>query len=434
MSEPENVVPITKAPNTGEIGASGLLIGGGRVRDEFHRDLRDNRAVRIFREMRDNDPIVGALLFAIDMTLREIDWHVAPSEDNNEAAQVEADFVASCLGDMSTTWPQFISAALSLLPFGWSFFETVYKIRGGLSNDPARSSRYDDRRIGWRKQALRVQESLSHWEFDEAGGIQAFVQQTQQGIVTIPIDKGLLFRTTTARGNPEGRSILRNAYRPWHFKKRIEEIEAIGTERDLAGLPVALVPPAYLANNAPDDMKQALEAIKVILRDIRADAQTSVVFPKEVDPDTGQDLWELKLLSTGGRRQFDTDAIIGRYNQLIAMTVMADFLLLGHESVGSKALGVSKIELFTTALTAYLDEVASVMNDYAIPRLMKLNGVNQALWPTLRHADVRQPDLIEIGAYVKDIAGAGVIMDPVLEERLRELGGLPSMDPEQQQL
>lgn len=435
MPEAENVVAFDKAAPSGEVGASGLLIGGGRVRDEFHPNLRDNRKTRVFREMRDNDSIVGAMLFAIDMTLREIDWHVEPSDDTNEAAVAEADFTTSCMNDMSHTWPQFIGASLSFLPFGWAFFETVYKIRNGLSEDGTRSSRYDDGRIGWRKQAFRVQESLTKWEFDDNGGIQAFVQQTQdRGIVTIPIEKGLLFRTSTARGDPEGRSILRNAYRTWHFKKRIEEIEAIGIERDLAGLPVALVPKAYLADAAPEAMKATVEGIKTILRDIRADSQTSVVFPKEVDPDTKMDMWELKLLSTGGRRSFDTDAIIGRYNQLIAMTVMADFLLLGHESVGSKALGVSKIELFTTALTAYLDEIASVMNDYAIPRLMRLNNVSEDLWPTLRHADVMQPDLIEIGAYVKDIAAAGVMMDAGLEERLREMGGLPPLDPEQQAL
>jgi hypothetical protein len=425
--------PIRKASDRAEIGSSGLRITGGRVRDEFHPRLRDNYATKTYREMRDNDPIVGAILFSIDMTLREIEWHAEPSDPQLEAAQLEAQFLTECLGDMSHTWPQFISAALSFLPFGWAFFETVYKIRGGPSEDATTNSRYSDRRIGWRKQALRVQESLYKWDFDENGGIQAFVQTTDSGTVTIPIDKGLLFRTTTARSNPEGRSVLRNAYRPWFFKKRIEEIEAIGIERDLAGLPVALVPPGYLDDNAPQAAKAVLEDVKTILRDIRADAQTSVVFPKELD-EGGHEMWELKLLTSGGRRNFDTDAIVARYDQRIAMTLMADFLLLGHEAVGSKALGVSKVELFTTALTAFLDEIEYVMNDYAIPRLMKLNNVPEALWPKLRHGEVRRVDLGELGAYIKDIASSGVILDAPIEERLREVGGLPPADPEAQQV
>ena len=44
----------------------------------------------------------------------------------------------------------------------------------------------------------------------------------------------------SARGdNPEGRSILRNAYFSWYFEKKIAEIEGIGIARDLAGLPRA---------------------------------------------------------------------------------------------------------------------------------------------------------------------------------------------------
>ena len=58
------------------------------------------------------------------------------------------------------------------------------------------------------------------------------------GTYTIPMSKALLFRTKSRKNNPEGRSILRNAYRSWYFKRRIQEIEGIGIERDLAGLPV----------------------------------------------------------------------------------------------------------------------------------------------------------------------------------------------------
>ena len=61
--------------------------------------------------------------------------------------------------------------------------------------------------------------------------------------VVIPMEKCLLFRTQTHKNNPEGRSILRNAYRSWYFKKRIEEIEGVGIERDLAGNSISLCRP-----------------------------------------------------------------------------------------------------------------------------------------------------------------------------------------------
>ena len=60
-------------------------------------------------------------------------------------------------------------------------------------------------------------------------------------------------------------------------------------------------------------------------------------------------------MSTGGRRQFDTNAIIERYDTRMAMTVLADFIFLGHQSVGSFALSSDKTELFSMAIGAYLD-------------------------------------------------------------------------------
>lgn len=422
------VVAKASPPSPSEIGASGLQIAGGRVQDEFHKDLKGNRAVKTYREMRDNDPVIGALLFAIEMTLREVTWRTEPAEGTPNDAEAErwAEFVQSALDDMSTTWDQSISAILSFLPFGWSFLEIVYKIRGGDSGDSATSSRFDDGLVGWRKLPLRAQESLVRWVFDESGGVQSFIQATGEGpVVEIPMERGLLFRTSAARSNPEGRSILRNAYRPWFFKKRIEEIEGVGIERDLAGLPFAGVPPDYLSASATSAQKATLDVVKTIVRDIKRDEQEGIIFPREVDPETGQDLWELKLLTTGGRRQFDTDSIIARYDQRIAMTVLGDFILLGHESVGSKSLGVSKVELFLVAIDSWLGEIGSVMNAYAIPRLIAMNGVDPRYAPTLVHDEVKQVDIAAIADFVQKATASGALMDPNLDEWLREQIGAP---------
>jgi hypothetical protein len=158
---------------------------------------------------------------------------------------------------------------------------------------------------------------------------------------TIPIEKALLFRTESNRGNPEGYSLLRNAYRPWRMKTRIENIEGIGVERDLAGLPVAWVPPDYMDDNAPEAKKAVFEAMKTLATGIKRDEEEGVVMPTLYD-EHGNKLFDLTLLSTGGQRQFDTNAIIGRYDQRILMSVMADFLMLGAEKVGSFALSVGQ--------------------------------------------------------------------------------------------
>lgn len=378
--------------------------------------------------MRDNDPIVGSVLFAIEMLIRKVKWRVQPYSDEERDIE-KSDFVKSCMDDMSHTWNNTITEILSMLVFGWSYHEIVYKRRLGRNDDPAKRSKFNDGLIGWRKLAIRSQETLYKWEFDEGGGIKAMIQQPppKYRMRRIPIEKALLFRTTSRKNNPEGRSVLRNAYRPWFFKKNIQEIEGIGIERDLAGLPVAWIPPELLDDNASKEEKQVLQEIKNIVKNIRRDEQEGVVFPLAYDEDNNK-MYDLELLSSGGQRQFDTDKIIARYDQRIAMTVLADFILLGHERVGSNALSEDKTDLFSTAISAWLDNITQVFNRYAIPRLFKVNGFDMERLPKLTYGDIEEVDLETLSDYINTLSGAGMPLfpDSELESYLKEIANLPT--------
>jgi hypothetical protein len=61
------------------------------------------------------------------------------------------------------------------------------------------------------------------------------------------------------------------------------------------------------------------------------------------------------------------------------MTMLADFVLMGHENVGSFALSSDKTALFAVALGGWLDGIRDIFNLHAIPRLVAING-----WPTDR--------------------------------------------------
>ena len=420
-----------------EIGSSGLHQYGGEIRNDFLRQLQGKQAYANYREMADNDPVVGAMLHAIEMMIRSADWTVEPADPNDERAIAEAEFVASCMADMSNSWVDTLASIMGFLVYGYSYHEVVYKRRQGYTKDPRTRSKHSDGRIGWRKLPVRSQETIERWEIDQNGGISGAYQNDPnakgKGVVFLPIEKCLLFRTTTKMNNPQGRSILRNAFTAWYYKRRIQEIEAIGIERDLAGLPVALVPPQMLSDAATPNERAALDAIKQIVRNIKRDEQEGIVFPLAYDPETGQKAFDLTLLSTGGRRQFDTDAIIARYDQRIAMTVLADFLMLGHEKVGSQALSVSKVELFMQSLDAYLSEIVEVFNQHAIPRLMRLNGVDEQFSPYLAATMPKAVDLNQIGTFITSLAQAGAPLfpDETLEAHLRQIAGLPTGESEE---
>jgi hypothetical protein len=414
------------AANFREFGVTGLRRDGGVVRDEYLSELQGNRWLGVIREMAD-DPTVGAILFAVEMLLRRVPLNVQPADDSPAAADL-ARFVEECLGDMSLDWRDTLAEILTMLPYGWAYLELVYKRRGGDADDPESRSKYEDGRIGWRKWSIRSQETRERWQFDDSGGIQGMWQRTDGGqLIYIPIEKALLFRANPRKGNPEGRSVLRSSYRAWWFKRNIETIEGVGIERDLAGLPVAYVPPSVLAASTDDEQRQ-LAAIKEIVTNIRRDEQEGVIWPLVYD-DAGHELYRLELLSSGGSRSFDTGAIIQRYEQRIAMTVLADFILLGHEAVGSYALSATKSSMFKTALEAWLESIAAVINTHAVPRLLRLNGLGVRIAPRVQFGAVGSVDVDTVIQFVSSMASAGMgfFPSPELENKLRGDVGLPPL-------
>ena len=407
---------------TDEIGRIGQKRYGGTFFEEFLRELRGKKGIETYREMAENDDTIGAILFAVEMLIRQASWNVEPGGDTPKDKEA-AEFVEQCMHDMQDTWTDTISEILSFLTYGWSFHEIVYKRRMGKTRDQKTRSKYNDGLIGWRKLPIRAQETLYQWEYDDEDNLIAMTQlpPPNYGLITIPMDKAMLFRTKSRKGNPEGRSILRNAYRSWYFKRRIQEYEGIGIERDLAGLPVFTAPEDIAIWDEDDpDMVKLRTGMEAMVQKIRVDELAGIVKPHG---------FEFELLNSGGSKQFDTNAIIQRYDTGMAMTVLADFIFLGHQQVGSFALSSDKTELFSMAIGAYLDIICETFNSQGIPQLIDVNGSHFdgiTDYPKLAHGDIENADIQKLAAYIKDMTGVGILVpDDGLEDYVREAAGLP---------
>lgn len=405
-----------------EIGRVGQRRYGGIFYEEFLSELRGRKGAEVFTEMSNNDETIGAILFAIEMLVRQASWNVEPGGSTAKDREA-AEFVKSCMDDMQQTWIDTISEILSFLTYGWSFHEIVYKRRMGRTKDNRTSSKYDDGLIGWMKLPIRSQETLYQWEYDDQDNLIGMTQMPPPdfGLITIPMNKAMLFRTRSRKDNPEGRSILRTAYRSWYFKRRIQEIEGIGIERDLAGLPVITTPEGMdIWDKDDEDMNAILAGLEAMVKNIRRDSTEGLVLPFG---------YTFELTSTGGSRQFDTNSIIARYDTKISQTVLADFIQLGHESVGSFALSSDKTNLFSMAICAFLDIICQTFNSQGIPALIDINGDHFAGvtdYPRLTHGDIEDVDLATMATYIKDMTSIGVIIpDESLEDYVRQLGKLP---------
>ena len=70
-----------------ELGYSGSNTRFGQIRaDEFQNELKGKQGIRKYREMRDNDATIGAVMYATEQILRDVPRIVEPSDKKNEKA------------------------------------------------------------------------------------------------------------------------------------------------------------------------------------------------------------------------------------------------------------------------------------------------------------------------------------------------------------
>jgi hypothetical protein len=398
-----------------ELGVYGKNTYTGDIRaDEFLQELKGKRAIQKYREMRDNNAIVGSVMYAVEQTLRDVKVDIVPADDS-EAAKREADFLKSVIEDMDHSLDDHISEALSYLTYGFSWFEVVYKVRGGDTRSPKKNSKYEDGRIGVKKIAIRAPWTVEEFEVDQnTGEILGMYQEAAWGKrpAMIPVEKSLYYRTTSLNNDPSGRSVLRNAYVSYTYLNKIQGYEAIAIERELHGVPVGRMPAEYLSADATADQAALRGQFERILRDLKNNEQGYALLPSDlyVDADgkpTNQRLMDVELITANGSRSIDIDPVVKRYQHDIARSLMAEFLMLGSSS-GSYALSKTKTDLFLRSLESYINTIVDVLNKQLVERLWQLNGLDWATMPKLVAGDVAPHDLREIASFLRNINGAGI--------------------------
>lgn len=404
-------------------GKSGLNYYGEEVYEEFLTVLRGNSGVKVYREMSDNDPVVGAIIFSLKVMIQNAKWTVQAGGDTMHDKFAKK-FLEQNMEDMDSPFGKVIAEALTMAIYGWSYHEVLYKKRVG------KNTAYPDGLIGWKGIPARAQSTFDGWDFDEITGELKGMWQSAPPHYRrsyIPINRAVLFRTEETYGNPEGRSLLRNAYRPWYFKKHIEEIEAIGIERNLAGFPVLTAPPEANIWDSSDPKQVALlDYALSIVTGLRRDQLEGVVLPNG---------WELKLLSSdSGSRTVDTNQVINRLDNRIAISMLSDIVLLGSDKVGSFALASIKKSMLAVAMETLAKSIADSLNKHAVKQLFDINGLSDRLtaYPKIVPQEIEVPSLEELGKFINSLTGANIdLTDQDTVNFLRNLGDMPELTEEQ---
>lgn len=389
---------------------------------EQQTELQGMSGIQTWDNIR-KDHTGAAIIAGLTLPIYRSSWDVEPAS-NKAIDQQPAEFLHQCMHDMSHSWTAMIVDAATLFPFGWAWLEQIMKPRLGLKSggrDAARS-KYNDGRIGWRKIVLRPQTTIVSWKIDEHGGIQAVDQSIPKKPqpVTIPIQRSLLFRTTTEGNKPEGESVFRAAWRPWRQRRRLEIVEGMGLTRNLAGLlQVTLGPNATTRDEAGNQSDEA-KAEKLI-QDAFEDRVMGFIQSKD-----------LAVGLMDGPRGTNYTALgraIIRKDTEMARASLAHFITLALQERGSYALAKDESDLFLMAVMAYLDSMVEVIQRFAVERLFRLNvfpGITEL--PQLYATAVYKPDIGELADAINNLAGATVLTpDDTLEAYIRELAGFPEL-------
>jgi hypothetical protein len=147
---------------------------------------------------------------------------------------------------------------------------------------------------------------------------------------------------------------------------------------------------------------------------------------------TDKYLIEFELVSSNGKRSIDTRPVILGYQQDIARSVMADFIMLGSGDKGSFALSKSKTDLFLSSLEVYINAIKGVLNNDFLPKLWGLNAFDKDYMPTIEAGRVAPVNLDELGRFVRNVTAANILLDDEQTQNIiRSSAGFPQTVTEQ---
>ena len=435
--------PVTKASmltqdqpdrfRLGEMGALGLQVFNGVSNDDLKRELNWPMSIRTFKQMNAHGTINSAMTL-FDNIIGKAQWSITPPKDATEEEKRQCEILQTMMHDMEGTWSEFIRDVLSMNIFGFSVHEKVYRKRYRSNG-----SLYDDGLIGWKKLPIRAQETIEKFIFSADGNDILGVKQNLSGVtdnynrfsnridneVVLPRSKVMLFRAGKHRGDPFGKSPLREAYLAWRFLTALEDLEATSIAKDVSGLPVLSIPPQYLSEDASPSQKAIRQYYEASMRNLQMNQQSAMILPLAYDEVSKQPLFKLELLSMDGKKAFEISKVKEYYKNSIVTSLVSDVLLQGQSQVGSFALGSLKNSMSGAAAEMMLKSIRDVIQKELIQQTYALNSWDISRMGTLDYDNLDDTDLESVSKAYQRYASTGLLeLDREVLNSVRESVGI----------
>ncbi len=354
--------------------------------EEVFSELRPPSGLSKFKNMEDNEPIIGGLMTRFANVFKSARYTIDGPN---------AHFVKQQLDNLPYGLIELIENFTSAFVFGFSLNEKIWASEGSQIVLIDLEPRYQ----------LTIDEFVS--EKGHTSYNQRYAKQTtnEMGTVYIPLTKCVHFMPRTRCRNPYGRSLLRSVYKPYYYKSSIEASEAQSIDRALSGLPVMTAPEGFdFVNADPDspgynaDVAATLDWAEDVVSKVRKDEMQGIVKPFG---------WELNLLKGENTVAVNTPDIISRYNVEMAVGLLQTFAVMGGFASTNNSNIEEMIRDFRDSCNSYLYMMAEVINKQIIRDICDFNFKKS--YPTIKFHSVASEELEKLASFVARLVAQNVI-------------------------
>lgn len=422
------------------MGVSGAVSHTGFVENIYDSDfdihetnvkLQGRRKYETYLNILSNVTVVSASTrYFLNLAARA-HWSFRPATPDSEEALEYARLASEIiLEDPKTSWHRIVRRMAMYRFFGFSLQEfTLYRRADGVI------SIYDIMH--------RPQSTIREWIFDpKTHEIMAIKQEhpISNEIYTIPRNKLLYIVDDTISDSPSGLGLLRHIVAAADALKKYEQLEGIGFETDLRGIPIGRAPLSALSQMVKSGKisiaqeTRLLEPIKKFLENHVKSSKLSMLLDSHVYHAQDESMrpspqkqWDIELLKSTSSSLEPIARTIQRLNREIARVLGTEQLMLGEDIAGSFALSKDKTQSFILLVESALKEIREVVyKDILIP-IWEINGWPLEYLPIPTTESISYKDIEEVARALQHIASAGAPVypdDPALQE-FRDIAGLP---------
>jgi hypothetical protein len=391
----------TTTPTIGLIGFSPISRYDTMAPGEYNPRLQGLQAVATYDRMRRSDGQVNAVELLTTLPVCALSWQIEPGGKGRADREAAELIQRNLLGGESFMWEQVLRQALLSVMYGFSAHELVWSVSG---------------RYVWLDNLFHLPAtSVKEFHYDQ--GKLASIQQegvTYAGSferVDIPGDKLLVTTYRPEGGNLAGFPLTRPMYKHWYCKDSAYTILGMAIERLIMGVTIAQVGPGM----SPEQRKLLLTT----LENLRIQDKMGMV----IDSDVSIEMLEAKR---------DLGVVldyINHHDVMMARTALVQFINLGSSETGAYSVSEDHSKLFMIAEQSLADQIAALINNVVIPRMVAYNWPGLTVYPQLIHSHIRSVLKVEplLEALSHMVAGALITPDGDLEDHIRTMLDLPPL-------